>query len=333
MPQPCTNCSEPIDDDSRFCEACGTPVPGAPPLPATTVLLDPEAARPEAEMACPACGATPSTGGGLDEDGYCQACGHRVDPRRHLDIDLGALAAVTDRGARKARNEDAVAIGASPNGTTVLVVSDGVSNIPRSADASQAAVDAALALLLATPDDLAGATAAAQRAVTSVPAADPSEPPSCTFLAAVWDPATRSVRCGWVGDCRTYWVPVGGAAQRLTTDHSWGTMQVAAGAMSQVEADADHRSHSITRWLGADCPDAPNDPLPDTSQHTLDGAGMLVACSDGFWNYLHDDAEITKLIALPEEVTPLQLATRLVDHAIAAGGHDNITVAVLPIAP
>jgi serine/threonine protein phosphatase PrpC len=226
-----------------------------------------------------------------------------------------------------------VAIGADANGVVVLVVSDGVSNIPRSADASQAAVDAALAHLVAQPSDIVGATAMAQRAVLAVPAADPTEPPSCTFLATVWEPSTRTVRCGWVGDCRTYWVPLGGPAERLTTDHSWGTMQVSAGAMSQVEADADHRSHSITRWLGADCPDVPADPVPETSERVLDGAGTVLVVSDGFWNYLHDDAEASTLVHSPEEATPVQLAARLVAHAFQAGGHDNITVAVLPIAP
>ena len=69
----------------------------------------------------------------------------------HAEVDLGPAAGVTDRGLRHPRNEDAVALGSqqTPGGLVVAaVVCDGVSSSPRPDEASQAAVRAALPVLL-----------------------------------------------------------------------------------------------------------------------------------------------------------------------------------------
>ena len=60
--------------------------------------------------------------------------------------DLGVVAAVTDRGHRRPRNEDAMAI-ATADGRSVVVVCDGVASTANSHLASRAAADAVLAVL------------------------------------------------------------------------------------------------------------------------------------------------------------------------------------------
>src|ERR1700678_559422 len=88
-------------------------------------------------------------------------------PRDHTEVDLGPAAGVSDRGLRHHRNEDAMALTAeqSPNGPMVAaVVCDGVSSSSRPDEASLAAVQAALPVLVAAVqagEDLAGASLAA----------------------------------------------------------------------------------------------------------------------------------------------------------------------------
>ncbi|HMD94754.1 MAG TPA: serine/threonine-protein phosphatase, partial [Trebonia sp.] len=73
-------------------------------------------------------------------------------PRDHAEVDLGPAAGVSDRGLRHHRNEDAMALAAeqAPDGPVVVaVVCDGVSSSARPDEASQAATQAALPVLVA----------------------------------------------------------------------------------------------------------------------------------------------------------------------------------------
>src|SRR5260370_20946876 len=72
--------------------------------------------------------------------------------RDHDEVDLGPAAGVSDRGLRHQRNEDAMALAAeqAPDGPAVVaVVCDGVSSSARPAQASYAAPQAALPVLVA----------------------------------------------------------------------------------------------------------------------------------------------------------------------------------------
>lgn len=320
----------------RFCERCGAALavlqpageggPGAGAVgpgeggAVSSVAAVRTAAPPSV---CPSCGASD----GVDADGFCLSCGVRsVRPRDRMECDLGAVVAVSDKGPHKARNEDSFAVALLEGGGFVLSVCDGVSNIARSDEASQAACAAAVATLAVSSEDGASplmvrAASAASAAVVAVaPMAVGADPPSCTFLAARWQ-ASEGLTVGWLGDCRAYLV-TGSSARQLTTDHSWGSEAVRAGVLSQQQADADGRSHAITRWLGAD---AGIEPLPDLVGEDVDpaSAALVVAVSDGAWNYLGSADELATFFT---GVTLLEGARRLTEHAIASGGHDNITV-------
>jgi serine/threonine protein phosphatase PrpC len=61
---------------------------------------------------------------------------------------------------------------------------------------------------------------------------------------------------------------------------------------------------------------------------TAVGPGCLLLCSDGLWNYLPDAADIARICSGADAA---EAARALTEFALAAGGQDNITVAVIPI--
>ncbi|MFF0004001.1 PP2C family serine/threonine-protein phosphatase [Streptomyces tibetensis] len=290
---------------------------------------------------CVACRA-----GRVDDDGYCENCGHAQPRERdHMEQESGPVAAVSDRGLRHHRNEDAFAIGttALPDGSpaSVAIVCDGVSSATRPDDASAAASRAAGETLLAAlprgthpQQAMHDAILAASRAVNSL-ATEPAtaleqaphqNAPACTIVGAVVTSGLLIV--GWVGDSRAYWVPVDRSAPpaRLTEDDSWAAQMVAAGLMSEAEAYADERAHAITGWLGADAYELE----PHTAAFKPDRPGVVVVCTDGLWNYAEAAEEMARVVPLDAATHPLHSARVLLGHALDGGGHDNVTVALVP---
>lgn len=286
---------------------------------------------------CVACRA-----GRVDTDGYCEHCGHAQPRERdHLEEELGSVAAVSDRGLRHHRNEDSFAVAATalPDGSaaTVAIVCDGVSSASRPDEASAAAAGAANeALLDALPrgahpqeamhEAILAAAAAVNALAPEVPGAQNA--PACTLVGAVVSRGLLTI--GWVGDSRAYWVPDDRAAlpRRLTEDDSWAAQMVAAGLMGEAEAYADVRAHAITGWLGADAYDLE----PHTATFKPDHDGVVVVCTDGLWNYAESARDLAQVLPQDAAVRPLHSAQVLVGHALDGGGHDNVTVAVVPFA-
>ena len=260
--------------------------------------------------------------------------------RDHTEIDLGPAAGVSDRGLRHQRNEDAMALTAeqSPNGPMVVaVVCDGVSSSARPDEASLAAVQAALPVLAAAVQaggDLAaaslGSVMAARQAVAALQGST-GETSASTFVSVV--ASGYEVTLCWLGDSRAYWLAQPEAESRLLTlDDSVAGGMVAAGLANEAEAMASPHAHVLTRWLGGEAADLANDPdrAPHVERFTPPGAGVLLVCSDGLWNYLPEAAELAKL-ALPKALEdPLGAAVDMVKFAVDAGGADNITAVLIP---
>lgn len=297
----------------------------------------PPEGTPAGGKTCVACRA-----GHVDTDGYCEHCGHAQPRERdHQEEELGSVAAVSDRGLRHHRNEDSFAVAATalPDGSaaTVAIVCDGVSSASRPDEASAAAAAAANeALLDALPRGAHPQEAmheAILAAATAVNALAPETPgaqnaPACTLVGAVVSSGLLTI--GWVGDSRAYWVPDDRAAlpRRLTEDDSWAAQMVAAGLMGEAEAYADVRAHAITGWLGADAYDLE----PHTATFKPDHPGVVVVCTDGLWNYAESARDMARVLPADAAVRPLHSARVLVGHALDGGGHDNVTVAVVPFA-
>ena len=319
----CRACQAPLLADDHYCEQCGT-----------RVAVEP-ADELRVEECCRGCGAPADAVGA---DGYCSRCGVRQrTPQDRQEIDLVVAAGVSDRGRVHRRNEDALHLATFGENGVVMVVCDGISSAVSPDLAARLAADAAgSALADALHDDsaaLTDATAhaihAAQQAVLGVPWASHAgrDAPSCTLVSAVCRDAELVI--GWVGDSRAYWIAAQ-SSRLLTVDDSWAQEQVTAGLMSAVQAGSDPRAHSITRWLGAD---APEDPPQIVTLRPAE-PGRLVLCSDGLWNYAPNATDIAALLdALPSGATAHAVAHSLTDYALAEGGRDNITVAIVDIQP
>jgi serine/threonine protein phosphatase PrpC/RNA polymerase subunit RPABC4/transcription elongation factor Spt4 len=309
----CPACAEPVEPGDKFCEACGDPLlrQGSTVTAATTQ---------DGPRSCRACGTVSP-----HATEYCDECGLRLPTAAdRTTVDLGALAGVSDRGLVHHRNEDAIALGRLLDGTTAAVVCDGVSTTKNPERAAQAASEAALAVLLGGDapggpvDRIHAAVAAAADSVDTVDSSPDGA--SCTLVAVYVAGATVTI--GWVGDSRAYWL-AGSASRPLTRDHSWAAEEIAAGRMDEATAFADHRAHTITRWLGPDMR-----PEPDVVTFQPDGPGTLLVCSDGLWNDVPDAVRIAEHA---QGSTPLAIAERLTEVALAAGGRDNISVVVIPL--
>jgi serine/threonine protein phosphatase PrpC len=89
-----------------------------------------------------------------------------------------------------------------------------------------------------------------------------------------------------------------------------------------------YNAHALSSWIGADAGDV----RPHVMTLEPVGPGAVVLCSDGLWNYLPEADDLAaKLSTHPGQVRPLAAAADLTELAIELGGHDNVTVVVVPV--
>ncbi len=229
-------------------------------------------------------------------------------PGEREEWNLEVLAAVSDRGLRRHRNEDTARI-ATENGRCLAIVCDGVGSTAHPDLAAHAAADAALAVLtpglssslshgvVATETLLADAFAAAQRATLEIPDQEPGGnelSPSTTMVAALTAPGAVAVAN--IGDSRAYLLSrSAGASRTLTVDDSWAQDRIAEGVASDL-AYAHPDAHIITRWLGGDADSS----IPTVTVVEVSEPALLVVCSDGLWNYFEEADALGDLV--PEGV-------------------------------
>lgn len=297
---PCRKCESQVFDDERFCEVCGTRV--------------------------------------VEEAAQAHADAQRASDREELD--LGSIAAISDRGLVRRRNEDAMAIALSGD-RSLAVVCDGVASTANPDLAARAAAEEVLLHLeplLSTAEPLTAeelaeqmraAFARAQQAVLSIPDDEPDGSdlsPSTTAVAAIVTP--ERIVVGNVGDSRAYWLSRHDC-QLLTTDDSMAEEMIAEG-MAPEDAYTHPNAHGITRWVGADA----ESEGPALVEMPVPGPGVLLLCTDGLWNYFRNPAQLGDLV-FEAGTPPVAGATakRLTDAALESGGRDNITVAVCIVPP
>jgi serine/threonine protein phosphatase PrpC len=319
----CAACGEQVGGADSFCEACGAEL-------APILVSDGDSTGPAGCSFCTSSSAT--------ADGYCESCGRKMPSGRdHIELDLGLLAGVTDRGLRHHRNEDAMALAAASTEAgpvLVAVVCDGVSSSARPDEASLVAVQAAARVLLTAArtgeDPLTASPEAVRAAVAAVAglAGPPGDPPAATFVSAVVTSEAATI-C-WLGDSRAYWLAAGdgSAPEQLTRDDSVVEELVAAGLPAD-NALASAQAHVVTRWIGADL----SDPAPHLLRFEPPGPGALLLCSDGLWNYQPEAAGLAGLAMPAAQADPLGSAQALVKFALDAGGRDHITVVLIPFPP
>lgn len=127
---------------------------------------------------------------------------------------------------------------------------------------------------------------------------------------------------GHVGDSRTYLLREGQFRQ-ISKDHSVVQDQLDQGLIKPDEARNHALKHVILRAVGVK-----EDLAVDIIRGKTMPGDIFLLCSDGLTDML-EDTEIHKVLLLPLDLE--QKADRLIDLAKAAGGKDNITVALCQV--
>lgn len=125
-----------------------------------------------------------------------------------------------------------------------------------------------------------------------------------------------------IGDSRVYRFERNELSQ-VTIDHSVVQELVDAGLLSAGDADGHPESNVITRAVGFR-----EEPRPDLWMLPVRPGMRLLICSDGLTKELGADRLRLHLAA---GMTPGETASALVDAALAAGGRDNVTVAIVDV--
>ncbi|MEA2480103.1 MAG: family protein phosphatase [Thermoleophilaceae bacterium] len=244
----------------------------------------------------------------------------RTQPRqrvRALPLAVVEQAALSDRGLRRANNEDSFLVG-----TRLFAVADGVGGNSAGEVASRLAVDA-LAAGAEGAHEPADLRRLANSAATAVHdgQAKPDQAGMATTLTAALVSAD-GLAIAHAGDSRMYRLRAG-TMERLTEDHSFVGQLVRSGRISAAEAERHPLRSVITRALG-------RDPDVDYATTLADASAgdVFLICSDGLTGMIGEDdmaAILERSGSLPEA------ALRLVRAANEAGGRDNVTVVLFRV--
>lgn len=131
----------------------------------------------------------------------------------------------------------------------------------------------------------------------------------------------------WCGDSRAYVYNPNSGLKRLSKDHSLVQELVDSGKISKEDAFDYPDSNVVTRSLCA----IPQKAEPDCllAPHPIAEGDIILLCSDGLCGMIRD-AEIQNVIEQHPDNTN-ELCDALISAAKAAGGHDNVTVALCKI--
>jgi len=236
---------------------------------------------------------------------------------------LFRTASATHVGAVRSTNQDAVY-----ESNDLCAVADGMGGAAAGEVASTVALETLtshFSLGGLTPESLERAVVAANARVYAASLADVSLAGMGTTLTA-FAPVTTTVgdRAAVVnvGDSRCYLLSDGQLLQ-LTVDHSVASDLVRHGQLSAEEAAQHPQRHMLTRALGV----AKEVDVDLFSFPTVAGDRLLL-CSDGLTNEVTHE-QITSILA--EQRDPHQAAQALIDAALVAGGHDNISAVIVDI--
>lgn len=232
-------------------------------------------------------------------------------------------AARTDVGATRDHNEDNFGVEAGRERAAagaLFVVCDGIGGFASGEIASELAVQTIIDRFYADPrPDRGAALEAAFHAANEAVFRQGGGKMGTTGVAAVFHDDALIVAN--VGDCRAYLIR-NQHAQQITRDHSFVAEQVAAGVMTEEQAQASSYRHVITRGIGH----RPEVEVDIFRQPLLKG-DIVVLCSDG----LHGQVQPHE-IALAVTKAPLDQACRgLIRLANERGGPDNITVVAIKV--
>lgn len=239
---------------------------------------------------------------------------------------------VSDIGRVRRRNEDSFAISVEDG---LAVVADGMGGHPGGDIASRLSADTTVDVLRHAREELTDVRRFAEtaeehmeRAVlvahSQVRERGEKEPAldgmGTTLTAMMAHPESRQWVIGHVGDSRVYRMR-GDVFEQLTRDDTWVQQQIDNDIMNPEQARRSAYAHLLTQCIGLE-----DIPTPQVLMGVGEPGDRYLLCTDGLVGMLSDD-EIRD--ALKEDAEPDAVLAKLVDAANEAGGHDNITAALL----
>jgi len=246
---------------------------------------------------------------------------------------------LSDIGRVRTRNEDSLAL--LPSGG-IAIVADGMGGHPSGDVASRIAADQTAEMLeerLGSGPPVQGLSAgmratmlesvmSAHQAIRKACAQDEElEGMGTTLTAMALDLDRKEYVLGHVGDSRAYCLRAGALVQ-LTQDDTWVQARVDAKELTPEQARRHPFGHILTQCVGLEDP-----PVPHVQDGTAVVGDVYLLCSDGLVGMLEDE-DIERILREQLGVAPdlevLEVAAQaLVAAANEAGGHDNITVALV----
>jgi len=232
---------------------------------------------------------------------------------------IGRVAAVTDPGRRRRRNEDSYVI--EP---PLFAIADGMGG----AQAGEVASRLATVALKESGTEASGEERIidliqeANRRVYDRSSTDPNTSGMGTTItvAVVED---ERVTFGHVGDSRAYLIREA-TMEQLTEDHSLVNELLKTGRLSREEAETHPQRSVITRALGTD-PDVDVDTFTIAARE----GDLFLLCSDGLTDMVSEDSILSVVERNRDDISGALRA--LVRAANKAGGEDNITVVAFEI--
>lgn len=245
-------------------------------------------------------------------------------PSARLALRVGAR---TDVGLVRDENQDRISRFRTPLGEVFLVV-DGMGGHRGGSQAAEMTV-AGLerALTSARPetppaDALRDAAAAAHAEIRHRAESPDAENPEMGATAVMVLLREGRAHVAHAGDSRAYLLR-GDRLSRLTNDHTVVQRMVDQGLLSEEEARAHPDASVVSRAFGRNA----ELELEVAEPFDLQPDDRLMLCSDGLCGYV-EDAEIAAAL---QGSGAQEVADRLTELALAAGGEDNVSVQVLSL--
>lgn len=231
---------------------------------------------------------------------------------------LTSFGSRTDIGCLRDHNEDSLVV--TP---PLFAVADGMGGHAAGEVASEIAVRVLSEQAPSHPDGaaLGNAVEEANRAVIQAAHEGRGRQGMGTTMTAAMLEGERLV-IAQVGDSRAYLLHQG-KLQQLTRDHSLMADMIEAGQLTPEEARVHPQRSVITRALGSD-----THLHPDIYEINVETGDRLLICSDGLSGMVFDNDIESTMCRIQD---PQRCASQLVNEAIAAGGHDNVTVIVADV--
>lgn len=265
------------------------------------------------------------------------------------------ISAISDVGLERTNNEDAVLVcpnlekqnwGESETSNylalgkygAMLVVADGMGGANAGEIASSIAIDTIrnfFSLKRLSADEISEKTAysmlldvitLSNKAIMEHVETDPDSIGLGTTIVISWV-INGKAYIAWCGDSRCYSYNQTTGLRQLTKDHSYVQELVDKGEITLKQAFNHPDSNIITKCLG----DVDAVAEPDIVTYKLNDGDLLLLCSDGLCGYC-EDKSIEKVLLNNFDNLPV-CKDSLLKLAMAAGGQDNITIALCATLP